>query len=86
MAGPENVIRYLGQYTHRVAVSNRNISGINGTHVGFVAKDYRDRAKKKPARLTGTEFLRRSCQHVLPPGFVKVRDNGIYNAATKRNL
>ena len=86
LAGPEHVVRYLGQYTHRVAISNRNITNISDTHVKFIAKDYRDKAKKKPKKLTGYEFLRRFCQHILPPGFVKVRYYGIYNATAKRNL
>lgn len=86
MAGSEHVIRYLGQYTHRVAISNQNITNITDTHVEFVTKDYRDKAKKKPARLTGFEFLRRFCQHILPPQFVKIRYFGIYNGTTKRSL
>lgn len=86
MAGSEHVIRYLGQYTHRVALSNQNITNITETYVEFLAKDYRDKAKKKPARLTGFEFLRRFCQHILPPQFVKIRYFGIYNGTTKRSL
>ncbi len=86
MADADHVIRYLGQYTHRVAISNRNITNITDTHVQFIAKDYRDKAKKKPANLTGIEFLRRFCQHILPRRFVKIRYYGIYNATTKRSL
>jgi hypothetical protein len=54
--------------------------------VEFITKDYRDKAKKKPAKLTGFEFLRRFCQHILPQQFVKIRYFGIYNGTTKRNL
>jgi len=86
MAGADHVIRYLGRYTHRVAISNQNITNITDTHVEFIAKDYRDKAKKKPAKLTGSEFLRRFCQHILPARFVKIRYFGIYNGTTKRNL
>ncbi len=86
MADADHVIRYLGQYTHRVAIANRNITNITDTHVQFIAKDYRDKAKKKPSKLTGVEFLRRFCQHILPNRFVKIRYYGIYNATTKRNL
>jgi hypothetical protein len=86
LAGPDHVIRYLGQYTHRVAISNRNITNITHTHVEFIAKDYREKAKKKPKKLSGYEFLRRFCQHILPERFVKIRYFGIYNATTKRNL
>jgi len=86
LAGAEQVIRYLGQYTHRVAISNRNITNITNTHVEFIAKDYRDKAKKKPKMLSGAEFLRRFCQHILPRQFVKIRYYGIYNQTTKRYL
>lgn len=86
MANAEHVTRYLGQYTHRVAISNNRILNITNTHVTFIAKDYRDKAKLKPVTLEGVEFLRRFCLHILPPYFVKIRHYGIYNATTKRNL
>lgn len=86
LAGPEHVIRYMGQYTHRVAISNERILEISKTHVKFMAKDYRDGARQKPVRLTGKEFLRRLCQHILPKGFVRIRRYGIYNPTTIRNM
>ena len=86
LAKAEHVIRYLGQYTHREAISNDRIVAISKTHVTFIAKDYRDRAQKKPVRLTGVEFLHRFCMHILPKRFVKIRRYGIYNHTTKRNL
>lgn len=86
LAKAEHVIRYLGQYTHRVAISNNRILNITDTHVTFIAKDYRDRAIKKPVTLSGVEFLRRFCMHILPQRFVKVRYYGIYNHTTKKNL
>jgi len=86
MAQVKYVIRYLGQYTHRVAISNRRIINISDTHVTFMAKDYRDRAQKKPVTLKGAEFLRRFCQHIMPKRFVRIRRYGIYNHTTIRNL
>jgi hypothetical protein len=86
MAGPERVIHYLGQYTHRIAISNRRILSVSKTHVTFIAKDYRDRAKPKPVILTGVEFLKRFCQHVMPEGFVRIRRFGIYHHTTKKHL
>ena len=85
-AKAEHVIRYLGQYTHRVAITNQRILNITKTHVTFIAKDYRDNAKKKPIPMTGVEFLRRFFQHILPFRFVKIRRYGIYNQTTKRKL
>jgi hypothetical protein len=72
----EHVIGYLGQYTHRVAISNRRIQKIDENNVSFRYKDYRD-GKTKMISLTGVEFLRRFCMHILPKGFVKVRYYGI---------
>jgi hypothetical protein len=86
LAGAEHVIRYLGQYTHRIAISNQRILDINSTHVTFVAKDYRDRAQKKPVPLTGEEFLRRFSLHVMPDGYVRIRRFGIYHHSTKLHL
>lgn len=86
MAKAEHVIRYLGQYTHRVAISNDRIISMSDTHVTFIAKDYREHAQKKPVTMTGSEFLHRFCLHILPKRFVKIRRYGIYNHTTKRNL
>ena len=86
MSGANQVIRYLGQYTHRVAISNQRIKGIQDGKVLFDAKDYRDNATVKLTKLDGVEFLRRFIQHILPKGFVRIRRYGIYNARVKRNL
>lgn len=86
LAGAEHVVKYLGQYTHRVAITNQRILNIADEKVTFIAKDYRDRAVKKPVTLDGIEFLRRFTMHILPLRFVKIRRYGIYNHTTKRNL
>jgi hypothetical protein len=76
----ENVIRYLGQYTHRVAISNQRILEVNEHGVTFAMKDYADGNKTKAIRLSGEEFLRRFCLHILPKGFVRIRHYGIYSS------
>nr|WP_084555756.1 transposase [Alkaliflexus imshenetskii] len=86
MAGAEHVIRYLGQYTHRIAISNQRILNVDSTNVTFVAKDYRDRAQIKPVSLNGEEFLRRFSLHVMPDGYVRIRRFGIYHHTTKLHL
>jgi len=86
LASAENVIHYLGQYTHRVAINNRRILNITDTHVTFISKDYRDNAKKKPVTMTGVEFIKRFCMHVMPKRFVRIRRYGIYNPTKIRNL
>lgn len=89
MARLEHVIRYLGQYTHRVAITNQRIIDINDRNVTFMHKDYADGARQKPISLDGVEFLRRFCMHILPHRFVKIRRYGIYSSrvrALKKSL
>jgi len=86
LASADHVVKYLGQYTHRVAITNQRILNIEGGNVTFIAKDYRDSAAKKPVTLDGIEFLRRFTMHILPRRFVKIRRFGIYNHTSKKNL
>lgn len=76
-ADADRVIKYLGQYTHRVAISNNRIQNIDKENVSFFYKDYRNNAKRKLTTLTGVEFLRRFSLHILPKSFVKIRYYGI---------
>jgi hypothetical protein len=84
-AGPDQVIEYLGRYTHKVAISNHRILNISDQGVTFRWRDYRDN-KGKVMRLTGAEFLRRFCQHILPRGFVRIRHYGILSSSKKELL
>jgi len=74
--GPEQVIEYLGRYTHKVAISNHRITSIENNAVSFRYKDYADAGKHKEMTLPATEFLRRFCMHILPKGFRKIRHYG----------
>lgn len=75
--GPQAVIEYLGRYTHKVAISNHRITSIgeDGT-VTFSYKDYSDGGTQKQMTLSASEFIRRFAQHILPPGFTKIRTYG----------
>lgn len=75
--GPEHVFRYLGRYTHRIAISNHRIVDIAGGRVTFSWKDYADGGKTKRMTLDAVEFLRRFLLHVLPHGFVRIRHYGL---------
>jgi hypothetical protein len=75
--GPGQVLKYLARYTHRVAISNPRLRRLDGGQVEFAAKDYAAGGKQRQVRLSAEEFLRRWVQHVLPPGFVKVRHYGL---------
>ncbi len=83
---PEHVVGYLGQYIHRVAISNHRIVEVNDQQVRFLLKDNRDQGKVKSTVLTGEEFLRRFCLHILPSGFVKIRYYGIYSTRFRTTL
>jgi hypothetical protein len=83
MGKPDHVVKYLGQYTHRVAIANHRILSIDDRNVTFLHKDYENGAKQKPITLSGVEFLRRFCQHILPHRFVKIRRYGIYSSRAK---
>ena len=74
--GPEAVLRYLGRYTHRVAISNHRLVAFDGERVTFRWKDYAHSNKQRLMTLDATEFLRRYVQHVLPRGFVRIRHYG----------
>ena len=74
--GPAQVIEYLGRYTHKVAISNHRIVSINDDKISFTYKDYADNSRQKTMALEATEFIRRFCLHILPPGFRKIRYYG----------
>ena len=84
-AGPAQVIEYLGRYTHKTAISNHRLVSIDETGVRFRYRDYRDN-KQKQMRLSGTEFLRRFCQHILPKGFVRIRHYGLLSSKNRPQL
>jgi hypothetical protein len=75
--GPGQVLKYLARYTHRVAISNGRLLELRDGRVSFRYKDYADDHQHKTMTLTAEEFLRRFVQHVLPKGFVKVRQYGL---------
>ncbi|MGH9664946.1 MAG: IS91 family transposase [Bryobacteraceae bacterium] len=74
--GPSQVLRYLGRYTHRVAISNHRIVAFDGERVTFRYKDYAQGGKHRVMTLSAVEFLRRFFLHVLPKGFVRIRHFG----------
>jgi hypothetical protein len=73
---PEQTIKYLARYTHRVAISNSRLIAIRDGYVHFRWKDYRDEGKWKRMPLEATEFIRRFLLHVMPSGFMHIRHYG----------
>src|SRR5437879_5674739 len=87
--GPQQVLQYLGRYTHRVAISNQRILALDPGQVTFQWKDYRHQHQHKSRRMTVTddEFIRRFLIHTLPPGFQRIRHFGfLANRFRKQKL
>jgi putative transposase len=76
-AGPQQVLDYVGRYTHRVAISNNRLLDIADGQVRFQWKDYRDNTQQKTMTLSAEEFTRRFLLHALPDGFQRIRYYGL---------
>jgi hypothetical protein len=88
-SGPEAVLSYLSQYTHRVAISNRRLVAYDHDTVTFKWKDYRIKGTKRYSTMTlaTEEFIRRFLIHILPHRFHRIRHFGLFaNHQRKRNL
>ena len=86
-AGPEQVLDYLGRYTHRVAISNHRILSIDNDQVTFTYKDRSDKNLTKKMSLSADEFIRRFFLHVLPARFVKIRYFGfLFHRDKRKNI
>lgn len=83
LAGPEQVLDYLGRYTHRVAISNERIVGIDEAEVAFRVRADATTGKKRTMRLKAGEFIDRFLMHVLPSGFKRIRHYGLLGPAAK---
>jgi len=85
-AGPQQVLEYLGRYTHRVAISNNRIIGIDNGRITFTYKDRQKDDEIKIMTLDADEFIRRFLLHVLPKGFMKIRYFGFLAHTNKKEL
>ena len=76
LGGPQQVLEYLGRYTHRVAISNNRLIDFADGEVAFRWKDYRHESRQKVMHLDAHEFIRRFLLHVLPNGLQRIRHYG----------
>jgi len=83
-AGPQQVLDYVGRYTHRVAISNNRLLDIENDQVRFQWKDYRDGDQIKAMTLSADEFIRRFLLHLLPDGFQRIRYYGFLGNRYRR--
>lgn len=74
---PERVVRYIGRYTHRVAISNDRLISMDKGKIKFKYRDYKKKGVWRAAVLTAEEFIRRFLMHVLPDGFHRIRHYGL---------
>lgn len=81
--GAQTVIKYLGKYTHRIAISNHRIVRMEENTVTFSVKDYKKEGKWKEFTLPGVEFIRRFLMHVPPKRFVRIRHYGLLASRMK---
>ena len=86
-AGPEQVLDYLGRYTHRIAIGDQRLCSLRDGAVRFRYTDYRraGAARQRVMTLQATEFLRRMLLHVLPPGFHRIRYYGFLANRTRQH-
>ena len=84
--GPEHVLRYLGRYTHRMAISNHRLTAFNGERVSFRWRDYAHGGKQRLMTLDAVKFLHRFFLHVLPKGFVRIRRYGLLSNRFRKQL
>src|SRR4051794_1226187 len=83
-AGPQQVLDYVGRYTHRVAISNNRLLDIDDDQVRFQWKDYRHRDRVKAMTLSADEFIRRFLLHVLPAGLQRIRYYGFLGSRRRQ--
>lgn len=83
---PEQVIEYLGRYTHKIAISNHRILAIDKTNrtVSFSLKNYRNQGKKTTQTLSAKDFIKRFQNHILPKGFTRIRHYGFLSSSWKK--
>ena len=84
--GPVHVLRYLGRYTHRMAISNHRLLAFDGQQVSFRWRDYAHGSKQRVMSLDAVEFLRGFFLHVLPRGFVRIRHYGLLSNRFRKQL
>jgi len=82
--GPEQVLKYLARYTHRVAISNGRLLSLDNGQVRFRWRDSRHNNRSGVMTLDAVEFIRRFLLHVLPAGFVKIRHFGLLANRNRR--
>jgi hypothetical protein len=89
-SGPEEVVRYIGRYTHRIAITDNRILSVENGQVRFSYKDNKEKNKDKKYKemtLSTEEFIKRFLCHILPHGYHRIRNYGfLSNGRKKQNI
>ena len=85
-ATPDALIKYLSMYTNRIAISNARILALENGSVTFSYKDRRDKNKRKTLTISAVEFIRRFLIHIVPPGFVRIRQYGFLGNRVRKKM
>lgn len=83
---PQRVIKYLGAYTHRIAISNKRIEAVTDKSVRFTYEDRQDNNAVKSMEISPHEFIRRFMMHVVPSGFMRIRHYGFLSNRSQKTL
>jgi len=87
LAGPDAVIKYFARYTKRIGLSDSRVVAYDGKTVTYRYRDRRDGNRVKPKDVEAARFCQRLLNHVLPPGFVRIRRYGFWsNRARERRI
>ena len=82
---PKNLLKYIARYTHGIAISNQRILKVENGIVTFAYKAYADNGKRKTMSIKAVEFIRRLMLHILPKGFMRIRQYGFLSNKVKKN-
>jgi hypothetical protein len=86
LAGPDAVIKYFARYTKRIGLSDSRVVAYDGEDVTYAYRDRQDGNRVKPAKLEGPKFCQRFLNHVLPPGFVRIRRYGFWSNRARKPM
>lgn len=82
--GPQQILNYIGRYSHKIAITNHRIVHVNKNEVHFRYKNYRKGGKQKVMKLSKKEFVRRFSMHIIPHKFIRIRHYGILSNRNKK--
>lgn len=84
--GPRSLVRYLGKYVHRVALSNNRIKNIDNKNVTLSCRDNKNKHQKRLVHIPADVFIMRFAKHIVPSGFYKIRHFGVFASILSKTI